>query len=220
MFNFVDEIVQSYEPKQKTTSEALSRMGISTGIDMSTDQFGDQQSLSSLYGNITWVYRSIGFIASNLARIPWIYKKGDKDITDTIIDNIFDDPNPMQTRYDFLMESISRLELQGEMFWELFRAPSLEEKVIAIFPDWRSEEVDVIPDQKKYQIKGYRRTVNGKPQMFNADEVFYLKHFNSVNPIRGMAPLFPARHAAPVLNPFSKSMTFFDRSSLSASTLL
>ncbi|MCK5344224.1 MAG: phage portal protein, partial [Candidatus Heimdallarchaeota archaeon] len=51
-------------------------------------------------------------------------------------------------------------------------------------------------DQQKYVIKGYERTVNGKVFKFDAEEVFYLKYFNSQNPIRGMSPLFPARHSA------------------------
>ena len=102
MLNFMDNIVESYNPKQKTVSEALVRLGVTTGVDLSTDQFNDQQSLSAIYSNLTWAYRSIGFIASNLARIPWIYKKNDKDISDSITFNVFDDPNPMQTRYDLL----------------------------------------------------------------------------------------------------------------------
>jgi len=197
MFDFVDEIVQSYEPKQKTVQEVLTRLGITTGLDTSTDQYKDQQSLSSIYGNVTWAYRSIGFIASNLARLPWIYKKNDKDITDTIKNDVFLDPNPMQTRYDFLMESISRLQLQGEMFWELYRgSAAIDRRVIAIFPDWRSEEVTIVPDQKKYQIKKYIRYVNGKPFEFDNDEIFYIKYFNPQNPLRGLAPLSPARHGA------------------------
>ena len=80
MFNFVDELVKNYEPKQKSISEVITRLGVTTGHDQSTDQYGDQQSLNSIYDNITWVYRCIGFIASNLARIPWIYKRGDEEV--------------------------------------------------------------------------------------------------------------------------------------------
>lgn len=197
MFDFMDTIVELYEPKQKTVQEALTRLGVTTGLDTSMDQYGNQQSLSAIYGNSTWAYRSINFISSNLARLPWIYKKGDKDITDTIKNDVFQDPNPMQTRYDFLMESISRLELQGEMFWELYHgSAAIDRRVIAIFPDWRSEEVTVVPDQKKYQIKKYVRYVNGKPFEFDSEEVFYIKYFNPNNPLRGLAPLYPARHSA------------------------
>ena len=108
MFNFVDELVKNYEPKQKSISEVMTRLGVTTGHDQSTDQYGDQQSLNSIYDNITWVYRCIGFIASNLARIPWIYKRGDEEVE--LSYNVFQDPNPMQTRYDFMVESISSLK--------------------------------------------------------------------------------------------------------------
>jgi len=208
MFDFVDELVQKYEPEQKSVSEAMSRLGITTGLDTSTDQYGDQQSLNSIYDNITWAYRSIGFIASNLARVPWIYKKGDEEVE--IQYDVFQDPNPMQTRYDFLVESLSRLLLQGEMFWELYRAGSLDNKVIALFPDWRSEEVNVIPAKNKYDIEGYKRLINGKEYYYPATEVFYLKYFNPYSPLRGMGPLRPARHAASTeLNSIFYNKQFF-----------
>ena len=203
MFNFVDNLTKKYEPEPKSVlpvqdkgiAEALARLGVETGLDITGDQFGDQRSVNSIYGNIVWAYRSIGFIASNLARVPWKFKKGDDDVTDKIVLNPFENPNPLQSRYDFLVESLSRLELQGEMFWELDRRSALGDQILAMYADWRSEEVTVIPDTK-YKVKGYERMLNGKKLEFTPDEVFHVKYFNPTNPLRGMGPLSPARHAA------------------------
>jgi HK97 family phage portal protein len=195
MFDFVDDLVKQYEPKQRTVKDIMVSMG-ATGEGAGATP-SNAPSLTALYGNITWVYRCIGFIASNLARLPWKYMRGDEDVTEQLTPNIFDMPNPLQTRYDFLVESISRLQLQGEMFWELLRGSSaVNNQVLALFPDWRSEEVEIIPDQKKYQIKQYKRTINAKTFVFAPEEVFYLKYFNPANPLRGMSPLFPARHTS------------------------
>ena len=198
MFNFVTELVESYVPKpvEKSIENLLGSLGAATGSDPGIDQYGNQETLNSLYDNITWVYRSIAFIASNLARVPWKYMRGDKDVTDSLPFNVFSNPNPMQTRYDFLVESFSRLEMQGEMFWELYRAKDevLGNRVVAIFSDWRSEEVKIVPSKGKFIIDYYERTLNGKPIKYAPEDIFYVKYFNPFSTLRGMTPLRPARH--------------------------
>jgi HK97 family phage portal protein len=208
----VDQILDQYDPtKQRSLEQAMARLGILTGYDTTTGQFQNQQTLNSIYEKVTWAYRCIGFIASNLAQLPWkFYKvdaKGNKtDVTDRPEFLIFKTPNKEQTPYDFAFESLVRLLMQGEMFWELDIRGS---KLVAIYPDWRSEEVEAVLDAEK-GIVGWWRSINGKRKQYTTDQVFMIKYLNPRNIYRGLSPLQVASNAAEMdLDAISFNKNFF-----------
>jgi len=214
MFDFIDQILSTYDEaeKKKQLNLALQRLGIGSptvGEEGGVNEFGDQGSLNQLYYNLVWVYRCVNFIATNLAQLPLQFFSGDMDVTESPEFDIFRNPNLLQTPYDFLVESYTRLELQGEMFWELDRRIITDSKIIGMYADWRSEEVKIIPD-KKYMIKEYRRTINEKVHVFPPENVFYIKYINPYDPLRGLSPLSPTRHSATMeLNAISFNKNFF-----------
>ena len=158
--------------------------------------YGDQELLSSVYERIIWVYRCVSVIAENIARLPMrvVMKKGDDevDISDLKdFDLLLRNPNNFQTRYDFMVESISRLELQGEMFWRIQYADERLTRPEMIFADWRSDEVEIIPDPEK-MIAYFVRRVNGREYRFTPEEVFFVRFFNPRSVMRGLSPLHPS----------------------------
>lgn len=215
MLHIFKEIAASYEIKQKpqeaekSLASALAALNIETGLDTSTDQYNSQEALSALQSNSVWVYRCVDFIASNLSRLDWKFYKDETEVTDNDVFSIFLNPNKFQTKYDFLYESIARLMLQGEMFWELDRRNSLNGQVVGIYADWRSEEITIKVD-KQNGIQEYHRMLNGKLFKYSPDQVFYIWNFNQRNPIRGLSPLQPARHSAEMdFNAISYNKGFF-----------
>ena len=125
------------------------------------------------------MFACVKFIAKNLANVPWKIFKGKNeqeptDISDNPLFTVLFDPNLYQTRYNFLNETFSRLETQGEVFWELDRR-GISGKIIGMYADWRSNEIEIIPDPDLF-IKEYIRTRGTKREIFDASQVFYMKH--------------------------------------------
>jgi len=197
MIKTVSDILEQYNPKKGTLETALLRLGITTGADTTTVQYENQVALNTIYENIVWAYRCINYIATNLARLEWKFYqvKGEEknEVTDDPRLYIFKSPNKYQTPYDFKMESIVRLEMQGEMYWEM---DIRNKMLVALYPDWRSEEVEPLVDGRR-GITAYRRTLsNGSVSIYPADKVFYLHYINPTNQWRGLSPLRPVRNAA------------------------
>lgn len=158
-------------------------------------KYGDPEVLSSLYENLVIVYRCVNIRATNIATLPYKIvvkdRKGNEvDVSDLDEFLIFRQPNRFQTRYDFFVESILRLDLQGELFWQLDRAG--KGRIAAIYADWRSEEVKVEGDPETL-YRSFIRTVNGHSVTYAPEDVFFLKYVNPFNVLRGLSPLRAAR---------------------------
>ena len=77
-------------------------------------------AFQSVYSLQATVYKAVAVISSNLASLPYqVFKKNAKgdekvDFTSNKEFNIFKEPNPWMTQYDFWEASMSYLELTGE----------------------------------------------------------------------------------------------------------
>ena len=153
-----------------------------------------------LYKKLIWVYICISKNADNIARIPkkvFQIKDNDPenkiDITDHPDLAVLKKPNPFQTENDFWNESVIRLLLQGELFWE--KARGTGDKIQQLYADWRTEEVKIIPDPQR-MIKGYIRNVNNKEIPYLPEDVFFMKFLDPTNTLRGLPQLQPGRDAS------------------------
>ena len=187
--------------RQMHLSHGLIKQEQSAGVSLltSTDTspqnvYGDQESLSLIYEKQELVFRCIKFYADNLAAIPLKVQRINKDKEDEVIADytdlplfkIFQKPNEHQTKTEFWVESLSRLLLQGELFWPMILSElGVPEQV---FADWKSEEVKVVPDTKE-KVKGFLLMRNGKQFSIPKDEVFYTYFFNPYNQYRGLSYL-------------------------------
>lgn len=176
--------------------------------------WGDVESIEKTYENIGWVYRCIDITATNIAQLPIRVIQFDKsgkeiDISEQPDFLIFRSPNKFQTIYDFIYESISRLRLQGELYWEL--QSDERNRIIAMWADWAADEVEIVGDPENL-IKLYRRRVNGQAFEFLPEEIFYIKYFNPFSVLRGMAPLRAGRDAMTLeLNSMDYNKKFFQQ---------
>jgi len=174
---------------------------------------GDPKALTDAYEKISWVYRCVSIIATNIALLPIkVYRvKTDgtkEDVSHLPEFQIFRKPNKFQTKYDFWMETVSRLKLQGEFFWEL-EFDGRGRHPVAMYADWRSEDVRVLVDPEEYII-GYERLVNFKKVKYPAEQVFFVKYFNPSNNYRGMSPLRAGRSIVTLeLNAIEFNKRFF-----------
>ncbi len=204
---FLKAIERIYPTKQ-TVEEFMQDMILQRNTNMLPGEstWGDQTSINKTYENISWVYRCIDITATNIAKLPIKIFRDKDDVTDHPDFDIFKSPNKIQSIYDFIYESISRLRLQGELFWEL----TIENgKIVMMYADWSSDEVKVIPDPVDL-IAGYKRQINNREFEFTPEEVFYVKYFNPFSNLRGMSPLRAARNPMILeLNAMDYNKSFF-----------
>jgi len=208
-FNLIEKI---YSPQPQIIDKA---QDAPVGMLFNNEYaWGDVESIEKTYENIGWVYRCIDITATNIAQLPIKIIQQDKSGKKTDISEqpeflIFRSPNKFQTIYDFIYESISRLRLQGELYWEL----QIDERkrIVSMWADWAADEVEIIGDPENL-IRLYRRRVNGKSYEFLPEEIFYIKYFNPFSILRGMAPLRAGRDAMTLeLNAMDYNKKFFQQ---------
>jgi HK97 family phage portal protein len=209
-FKTIEKIYPSHQIIDKSPETAIGML-----LAGNEYAYGDVESIEKTYENIGWVYRCIDITATNIARLPirvlQVNKSDEEiDITDRPEFLIFRSPNKFQTIYDFIYESISRLRLQGELFWEL-QTEENNNRIVAVWADWSSDEIEVVGDPENL-IKLYRRRINGQVYEFLPEEVFYIKYFNPFSILRGMAPLRSGRDAMTLeLNAVNYNKNFFSQ---------
>lgn len=211
---FIDRVLEDHGIKPKQVNPLVAFPGmVESGVrDTTEEAYGDVEAIAETYEKLVWVYRCISVIATNIASLPIkIYRvdaSGNKtDISSSPDFNIIYKPNSFQTQYDFWMESISRLQLQGELFWELDFQGGARPKVM--YADWRSEEVTIKTDPEQF-ITQFIRLVNMKQYKYDPRQVFFIKHFNSSSVTRGMAPLRSGRQVLTLeLNALKYNVNFF-----------
>lgn len=209
MINLIEQMRKTHgliQAKQNNVS-ALS-VSAPSQSEMS---YADQETLDQLYGNLETVYRCVKFIAENVARVPLkVFRGIDKnkmDVTDHPDFLILKKPNPFQTRNEFWQESINRLEMQGELFWSM--QLDARGRPVQMYADWQSKDVTIVPDPERL-VKKYVLTRNGKTFEFDPEEIFFVKFFNPYSTLRGLSPLFAARHSATLdLNAIAFNKNFF-----------
>lgn len=170
-----------------------------TNLNTERQPWGDPTLLNEVYELLPYAKRSIDLVSTSLASIPLkIWKGSDKrnrqELTDRPEFNVLArKPNTVQTKFEFYQESISRLQLQGELFWELNRGSRLDsQKITDIYADWRSEQVRIKPHPQE-MIEKFRVNIGGEWVWFDREEVYFMRNFNPYDQIRGIAPLMAAR---------------------------
>lgn len=155
----------------------------------------ESKQFNRVYENLPIVYRCLNIRANNISMLPIRAMRRDREGNEVDISEMFPlitkKPNPFQTRLDFWAESSLRLDSQGELFWNLDRGARGE--IVGIYADWRSDEVEIIPDPQTL-YRGFIRTVNGKKITLPPADVFYVKYLDLNNPLRGLSPIRAAQN--------------------------
>ena len=210
--NFIENILESnlsinFNPKKNNKSLSFINVG---NMSLDYPSYGDVDSLTRIFENLEIVYRCVSIIAENIASLPKKVvakdNKGNKVDASELFPVLFK-PNDFQSEIDFWIESIVRLKLQGELFWEFVLSNSNE--IVSIFADWESKNVTIVPDSKS-KISLYKYTINGKTFKFSPEEVFYMRYFNPYDQLRGLSPLKAGRKTVVNdLNVISFNNSFF-----------
>lgn len=150
-------------------------------------QFETRAAYEAVLKN-TWMYASIYTIASSAAMLPCgtYSKNGAKGTDYTLVDddpitNLINNPNPFQTRSEFIEAIMWSLELSGKVFLECVPNKKNPKEIYVLDP----RRMEVVPDEKRF-VKSYLYLVNGKKEVLSLDSVIFHKYHNPTNEYEGL----------------------------------
>ena len=96
-----------------------------------------------------------------------------EDYTDSPEFQIFKNPNPWQTAYDFWEATFAFLELTGECPWALIKTGSRLDGIVPLRPD----KITVVPSATDL-VSHYIFSNAGEDYRIETDEMIFIKYFN------------------------------------------
>lgn len=152
--------------------------------------FGSNENKELINRYNGWIYRCVDTISSEVSAVPLNLYDGDKKLNDNHrLNQLLNNPNPLQSRTDLLKATQSFLSLCGDAFWYLGRNVNGKGEVREIWP-LRPDWVNILVDADG-NIVGYKYGPNRKKQDLAVDSVipfinFNPKFFDERNPYRGV----------------------------------
>ena len=195
-----EQIKKQVEQQLKKVSSQFRSIGNNGNINSTTfnsyeDQFSPERKkdLLAVYLKYIWVYASVYAIASNCAKVPLkIYEgtslndKGE-EVTSGNLYDLFQNPNPNQSYYDWIEAYISSAELTGDAFAEINEDQT---QLYVLRPDL----VKIIASSTAL-VDYYTYTVNGNIITFAPEEIFHFKYYNPLSELYGTSPGTSVEHA-------------------------
>ena len=155
----------------------------------------DQQAvLLNAYRNVLWVFCGVNTIATNAAMVPLkIYRKLDNDREEVHhhpLNELFDNPNKLLTRFELFVRTFAFLELAGNSYWFLEQPHRpVDEQLFGSDPIKihmeRPDMVEVTSMNKSERIN-YTRNVNDKTVNIGMEDVVHFTHFNPFSMYSGL----------------------------------
>jgi HK97 family phage portal protein len=141
------------------------------------------------YARSSWFQAAVSRIARTAATVQLNVRrvKGEEetDIIDHPLERLLRQPNPDQSRFEFMEATWGFREIAGNVYWFLAGQPGgVPEELWILRPD----RVRVVPGRDSRQrIAGYVYTVDGIEVPFDAAEVIHFKLFHPSNDLYGLS---------------------------------
>lgn len=154
------------------------------------------RALNDALKKVTWVYRCVDAIASNSARLPVVFREGDRWIGETRemedLNRVFNKrSNPGEDSFLFRYRLSAQVLLSSKgVFIDIIRNNRDEIVALSLIPP---DSVTPIPDANKF-VKGYEVSytdAQGRPKkvMKKPEDVIWIRHPHPFDPYSAMTPL-------------------------------
>jgi len=151
---------------------------------------GVYENQAALYTRLSWVYSAVSIVGQTCAlqaiNIKRLRGEKTKDIDNHPFELLLGKPNPLQSRFEFLRDSVSFSAINGNSYWWLNRAsPTAQPSEIWLLPSWR---VTPIPDGRMY-LAGYNYEPGAgmENRLLPLHQVVHFKTFNPLNEFIGLS---------------------------------
>lgn len=145
------------------------------------------QAYLNAYGEIGWLFGAVSLIANSVAASEWaLYERRGKgeyeEIDEHPLIDLWDHVNPFQTRYQFLLQIETYIQLVGEAFIVLeFNGLGIPGEMWAAPPGY----MKIMPSAEKY-ISHYEYERGNIKVTLAIPEVIHIFNPNPANPYRGI----------------------------------
>ena len=149
------------------------------------------KSQADLYRRLSWVNTVVSAIANSCATTAFEVKKMVDEKTESIINHPFElllqRPNPLMSRSELLVATISFLSLTGNSYW--WQNKENEDAIpdeLWIIP---AHMIKPVPDEQMF-IRGYAfEPGDGSTIHIPTWQIVHFKSFNPLNPYVGLSPI-------------------------------
>lgn len=175
--------------KAATTSVAFVA---STPFFTGFEHFQDSANLNS-YKDSLYTYIAVSKIAKRAAGVPLeLYRlKNSAGDTEELLEHdlleLFNNPNPLMTKREFLEVSFAHYLIAGDCFWLLSRPGSRIDGMVPLRPDY----VEIVLSKDRHEIVGYEYR-NHETTKFAPEDVVHIKNIDPTNMLRGVGAIRPA----------------------------
>lgn len=144
----------------------------------------------AMYQKLSWVQIAVSRVAETAATAAFNVMLLDGETEQGILNHAFEQllrrPNPLQSRHELLVSTISYLTLTGNAYWWLNRPSNGAPAEIWVLP---SNQVSPVPDGNMY-LRGYLYDAGiGNKVPLNVSEIVHFKRFNPGSSFVGLSPL-------------------------------
>jgi len=155
---------------------------------------GMYENQADLYRRLSWVLSAVERTAQTAAiqklSIKKLKKQGEEleDIDNHEFELKLNSPNPLMSRFEFLVATFSFHALTGNAYWWLNKtSENATPAEIWVIPSYK---IMPVPDNKLY-LKGYVYDPGGGTEPFALEtwEVVHFKRYNPMNEFVGMSPI-------------------------------
>ena len=170
------------------------------------------EAQAAAYEGSPWVYVAVNRIAEAAALVPLrVYRlDGERRIPQEAhpAERLLAAPNPFQSGFELLEQTLGALELTGNAYW--FLAGDAAGRPAQIWP-LRPDRVAVVPDERAH-VRGYVYTLDGRDIPLEAVEVIHFRRWHPRSDYYGLSAL----HAARIAVQSDSAMARWNRDTFSA----
>ncbi len=169
-------------PEEVKTSSAWQKLW-ETALEGSLTE----RAVSKPYSQVVSVYKAVKAIADNVPQAELIFKdyESEKEIYPKELMSLFDNPNPLMTRNEFMQACAGYIALYGEVAiiktLSVGQAAGTRNLPAELWPVNPSNMTEITAGNK---ITGWKHNA----QTFSPEEVIFIKDFNPYSIFRGIAP--------------------------------
>lgn len=145
---------------------------------------------TDLYTKLSWVQLAVSAVAQACAVVPFHVKRRVReqlrDVTNHPFEVLLRRPNPLQSRFEFLVAIASSYALSGNAYVWLNKAtPTSLPSEMWVLPTYK---VRPLPDGKLY-LAGYEYDTGAGFETLPPDQVVHFKRFHPLNSWVGLSPV-------------------------------
>ena len=192
MFNWLRDVFKFRRGRLRGDAPHIERVALHNSYQLGAPL---STHTARAYERSPWVYIAINRIAEAGALAPLKVYRLERErrvsIDNHPLERLFDNPNPLTSRFELFEQTLGSLELHGNAYWYLAGDAQGRPREIWVL---RPDRVAIAPDERRV-VGGYLYEIDGQQIPLDAIEVAHFRRWHPNNDYYGLSALSAARSA-------------------------